>query len=89
MDPEIGTQTGGATRLSTWDNDTYTSTLNPEYVEAVQTAMETSRSTVVFREGWKEIAIAIVDSVQAMYGGEDPATATQNLQNQVLEIVNQ
>jgi multiple sugar transport system substrate-binding protein len=89
LDPEIGTQTGGATRLSTWNNDTYTSTLNPEYAEAVQTAMETSRSTVVFREGWKEIAIAIVDSVQAMYGGEEPTTAMQNLENQVLEIVNQ
>jgi multiple sugar transport system substrate-binding protein len=89
MDPPISTQTGGATRLSTWSNDTYTSALNPEYVEAVQESMRTSRSTVVFREGWKEIAIAIVDSVQAMYGGEDPATATQNLQNQVLEIVQQ
>ncbi len=87
VEPQIGTQTGGAPRLSTWSNATYTSSLNPEYVQTVQTAMQTSRSTVVFREAWKEIALGIVDAVQAIYGGEDPATATQNLQNQVETIV--
>lgn len=87
MEPKIGTATGGAARLSTWDNETYTSALNSDYVDAVQTAMQTSRPTAVFREGWKEIAIMIVDTVHAIYGGEDPAKAAENLQGQVLEVV--
>jgi len=85
-EPKIGTATGGAPRLSTWGNSVYTQALNPEYVAAVQTAMATSRPTAVFYEGWKEIAIMIVDSVQEMYGGTDPAQATENLQQKMLKV---
>jgi multiple sugar transport system substrate-binding protein len=87
VEPKIGTKTGGAPRLSTWGNSTYTAALNPEYVSAVQTAMKTSRPTAVFYEGWKEIAIMIVDAVQEMYGGKDPAKACEDLQTKVAGVV--
>jgi len=87
IDPQIGTKTGGATRLSTWGNEIYTKSLNAEYVTAVQTAMATSRPTAVFYEGWKEIAIMIVDAVQEMYAGTDPTKACQTLQDNVLKVI--
>lgn len=86
-DPKISTKTGGATRLSTWSSPTYTAALNPEYVTAVQTVMKTSRPTAIFYEGWKEIAIMIVDAVQEMYGGTDPAKACDDLQTKILGVV--
>ena len=87
VEPKIGTKTGGAARLSTWGNSTYTAALNPEYVSAVQTAMKTSRPTAVFYEGWKEIAIMVVDAVQEMYGGKDPAKACEDLQTKAAGVV--
>lgn len=88
-EPKIGTKTGGAPRLTTWDNSIYTSGLNADYVKAVQTAMATSRSTAVFYENWKEVAIMIIDSMHEMYSGKDPALATQDLQNKVLSLTKQ
>lgn len=88
VEPRIGTKTGGAPRITTWDNSVYTSALNPDYVKAVKTAMQTSRPTAVFYEGWKEIAIMIVDAVQEMYGGKEPATACEDLQNKILQVTN-
>ncbi|MCL4561388.1 MAG: sugar ABC transporter substrate-binding protein [Chloroflexi bacterium] len=88
IEPKIGTKTGGAPRLSSWDNATYSSSLNADYVTAVKTAMATSRPTAVFYEGWKEIAIMIVDAVQEIYGGTDPAKAMQTLQDKALPVVN-
>jgi len=87
VEPKIGTKTGGAARLSTWGNSTYTAALNPEYVTAVQTAMKTSRPTAVFYEGWKEIAIMVVDAVQEIYGGKDPAKACEDLQTKAAGVV--
>ncbi len=87
VEPKIGTATGGAPRLSTWSNPAYASTLNADYVTAVQTAMKNSRPTAVFREGWKEAAVMIVDAIQAIYGGEEPVKATADLQKRVSEIV--
>jgi len=86
MEPKIGTKTGGAPRLSTWGQSVYTEALNPEYVQAVQTAMATSRPTAVFYEGWKEIAIMVVDAVQEIYGGKDPAQAGEDLQQKALAV---
>ena len=76
----IGAFHGGATRVSTWSVDSYTSALNAEYVEATLTSMQTSRSSVVFREGWSKFALRIVDVIQDIYGGaapEDAAAAAQ------------
>lgn len=87
IEPKIGTATGGAPRLSTWSNEIYTQSLNPGYISAVQTAMATSRSTAVFYEGWKEIAIMIVDAVQEIYAGKDPVQACQELQDKASAVV--
>ena len=86
MDAKIGAQTGGATRLSTWSNETYTASLQPEYVTAVQTAMTTSRPTAVFTDFYEEVALAIVDTIQEIYGGMDPVEACDQLQNKIIEI---
>jgi multiple sugar transport system substrate-binding protein len=87
-EPIIGGFHGGAARVSTWSNSDYTDKLNPEYVATVLAAMQTSRPTVVFREGWSEYALAIVDSIQAMYGGTAPEEAVNTAQERITELVN-
>jgi multiple sugar transport system substrate-binding protein len=71
----IGTATGGAPRNSAWSDPEYTQALNPDYVKAVKTAMQTVRSTVVFKEGWKDGALAIVDTMLAIAQGTDQRAA--------------
>lgn len=89
IEPVIGALHGGAARLSTWENPAYTDTLDPDYVETVLESMQTSRTTVVFRENWSEYALIIVDAVQAIFGGADPADAVAAAQQQILALVNQ
>jgi multiple sugar transport system substrate-binding protein len=72
---KIGTKTGGAPRLSSYTDAVYTASLNPDYVKTVNTAMQTSRTTVVLKEGWKDGALAIVDTELAIAQGTDPTTA--------------
>ncbi|GMW03789.1 MAG: hypothetical protein AMXMBFR84_49230 [Candidatus Hydrogenedentota bacterium] len=86
MEPRVATFHGGAARLSTWSDPHYTEKLNPEYVRTVQTAMKTSRPTAEFREGWKEHAIEISASIQAMYKGEAPEAVAERLQSKLLEL---
>ncbi len=71
----IGGSTGGAPRLSSWQDPVYTDKLVPEYVSAVNEAMATSRTTVVLTDGWKDGALAIVDGMQAMANGTDQTAA--------------
>lgn len=75
---KIGASTGGAPRNSAWSDPAYTDALKPEYVEAVNTSMQTVRSTVVFREGWKDGALAIVDTMLAISQGTDQASACRS-----------
>jgi multiple sugar transport system substrate-binding protein len=88
-DAAIGSFHGGAPRLSTWAETAYTDNLNPDYVATVQKAMQTSRTTVVFREGWSEYALAIVDAIQAMYAGSSPEDATSASQKAIAKLVEQ
>jgi multiple sugar transport system substrate-binding protein len=87
-EPRIGAMHGGAARLSTWDDAGYKAELNPDYVKVVQDSMRTSRSTVVFREGWAEYALAIVDAIHEIHGGATPEAATEALQARFLEMLN-
>lgn len=89
IEPTIGAFHGGAGRLSTWDDADYQSALNAEYVDAVLESMKTSRTTVVFREGWSEFALAIVTSIHDMHGGTAPEEATAKLQTQFEELLQQ
>ncbi len=80
----IGASTGGAPRMSAYNDPNYTGKLNPAYITTVSEAMKTSRTTVVFRENWKDGALAIVDLMLAIEQGQDPAAAAAK-QNDVLK----
>jgi multiple sugar transport system substrate-binding protein len=81
MDAAFGLKTGGATRTSTWANPDYVAAFAPGYVEAVSKQLEHTRPTMVFREGWGEVVLVIVDAIHAIYAGEDPAAAVATLQS--------
>lgn len=87
IEPLIGTKTGGAARLSTWSNETYSSSLNSEYVEVVNTAMATSRPAAIFYDGDAQIALPIIDAVHAIYGGTEPSVACENLQQELQDLI--
>ena len=72
---KIGAATGGAPRLSSYSDPVYTGKLNPDYVATVNKAMQTSRTTVVFKEGWKDGALTIADTELAIAQGTDPTAA--------------
>jgi multiple sugar transport system substrate-binding protein len=84
----IGSATGGAPRLSSYDDPVYTEALMPEYIAAVNDAMADSRTTVVLKEGWKDGALAIVDTMLAIANGEDPEAACAAGNEALLAAVN-
>jgi multiple sugar transport system substrate-binding protein len=84
----IGAATGGAPRLSAYSDPAYTDSLVPEYVSAVNDAMADSRTTVVLKEGWKDGALAIADTMLAIANGEDPAAACAAGNEALLAAVN-
>lgn len=77
---KIGKLHGGAARQSTWTQSEYTEAFPSDYVEAVSEAMKTSKSSVVFKSGWSESALKIVDVIQAIYKGEEPEQAVKPAQ---------
>lgn len=85
-EPEIGKLHWGAVRKSTQNNSTYTRALNPEYAKVVGGATATSKTSVVFREGFSELALAIVDAIQAIYGGESPDNAAKAAQEKFRKV---
>ncbi len=87
-EPRIGKLHWGAVRKSTQANPEYTAALNPEFADVVGSAMATSRTSVVFREGFSEFALRIVDAIQAMYGGESAASAAESANNDFGSMVN-
>jgi multiple sugar transport system substrate-binding protein len=72
---KIGATTGGAPRVSSYSDPAYTAKLVPDYVKTVNDAMQTSRTTVVFKENWKNGALAIVDGMLAIANGGDPTAS--------------
>lgn len=87
IEPLIGTKTGGAARLSTWNNETYRNTLNPEYIEVVEIAMATSRPATIFYEGGDaQIALPIIDAMQSIYTGTEASVACENLQKELQKL---
>jgi multiple sugar transport system substrate-binding protein len=75
MTAKIGTSTGGAPRLSAYADPAYTSALKPEYISTVNAAMKSARSTVVFKDAWKDGSLAVLDGMLAIAQGKDAATA--------------
>ena len=68
-EPKIGAFHGGAARMSTWSNTTYTKTLNSDYVKSTLESMKTTRSSVVMKKGWSQYALEIVDTIHRIQGG--------------------
>ena len=87
-DPKIGKLHWGSVRESTNANSEYVSALNPEYAKVVIEATKTSKTSVVFREGFSELALAVVDAIQAIYGGSSPEDAAKEAQETFKRIVN-
>ena len=87
IEPVIGAYHGGAARVSTWADAGYTSALDAGYVATVLDSMKTSRSTVVFREGWSRFVLEIVDAIHAMHAGTEPGDATGAAQAQFVEML--
>jgi multiple sugar transport system substrate-binding protein len=75
-EPKIGTFHGGAGRLSTWENNEYTSTLNPDYVSATLESMKTVRTSVVPVQDFNKYALEIMDVILNIHGGASSADAT-------------
>jgi multiple sugar transport system substrate-binding protein len=72
----IGTFHGGAGRLSTWENQEYTSTLNSDYVSATLESMKTVRTSVVPVDAFNKYALEIMDVILRIYNGASSADAT-------------
>lgn len=87
-DPKIGKLHWGSVRKSTNANSEYLSALNPEYAKVVKEATKTSKTSVVFRQGFSELALAVVDAIQAIYGGESPQAAAAQAQATFKKVVN-
>jgi multiple sugar transport system substrate-binding protein len=85
---KIGATTGGAPRLSSYSDPTYTGKLVPEYVSTVNAAMQTSRTTVVFKDNWKDGALAIVDGMLAIANGGDPTASCAKANDALKAAVN-
>jgi ABC-type glycerol-3-phosphate transport system substrate-binding protein len=90
IEPQIALATGGAPRFSSWlDPSVYTEAMNVEFALTVQTAMQTSRPTIVLHQRWSEIARAIAQSIQEIYAGADAAAEMERLQAQAMDIIHQ
>lgn len=86
-EPKIGKLHWGAVRNSSQTNPEYTGSLNPEYAEVVGEATKTSKTSVVFREGFSELALTLVDAIQSIHGGESPDSAAAKAQANFNSIV--
>ncbi|MCB2128246.1 MAG: sugar ABC transporter substrate-binding protein [Rhodobacteraceae bacterium] len=87
LDMTNGMATGGAPRLSTWANPEFTASLNPEFVSAVSVAMNNTSPTAVFKEGWEEGALMVIDAIHQIYSGTDPQTAAEELESNISSVI--
>ena len=87
MEPKMGIAHGGPARMSTWANPDYSATLHPDYIKVTEIAMQTSQPAAVFYEHWAEVALGITDATHAIYNGQDPVEALQDLEDMTLEFV--
>lgn len=85
---KIGVSTGGAPRLSSYSDPTYTGKLLPEFISTVNATLPGARTTVVLKEGWRDGALAIVDGMLAIANGADPTAACAKANDALLKAVN-
>ncbi|QQE66238.1 ABC transporter substrate-binding protein [Leptolyngbya sp. BL0902] len=90
MEAKIAVATGGAPRFSSWlTPSVYTEAMDLNYALTVQTAMRTSRPTVVLHPQWNRVAMAITNAIHRIYDGEDPRIAADQLQATALQYLAQ
>ncbi|MBE9155955.1 extracellular solute-binding protein [Nodosilinea sp. LEGE 06152] len=90
MEAKIAVATGGAPRFSSWlTPSVYTEAINFDYALAVQTAMQTSRPTVVLHPRWNQMALAIAATIHQIYDGAEPKLAVDQLQTTVVQLIAQ
>ncbi len=88
MEAKIAVATGGAPRFSTWlTSSVYTEAMNIDFALAVQRAMQTSRPTAVLHPNWAQVALAIAETIQAIYDGAEPTAAAADLQATVTQMM--
>ncbi|WP_232285775.1 extracellular solute-binding protein [Crocosphaera chwakensis] len=88
IEQKIGVMTGGAPRFSSWVTPSvYTEAMNIDYALAVQTAMKTSRPTVVLHPRWDQGAKAIATTIHRIYDGANEESAVAELQTQIKQIM--
>lgn len=83
MTAELGVATGGAPRDSAWADPAYVQALDAGYVAAVKEQMQHTRPTSVFRQGWNDFVLMIVDAIHEIYQGVPPEDAVAELQANV------
>lgn len=81
----IGANTWGAPRSSAYRNRAYTAKLVPQYAETVSRVMRSARSTAVLSGKWKQGGLIIVDAMQAIARGADPARQMAAANRQMLQ----
>lgn len=88
MEAKIGVKTGGAPRFSSWlTPSVFTEAMNVDYALAVQTAMQTSRSTAVLHPNWNQAAQAIAATLHQIYDGVEADVAAAQLQSRIKQIM--
>jgi len=87
IDVTNGIATGGAPRLSTWSDPSFVKQLNAEFAKAVSVAMNSTSPTAVFKEGWEEGALMVIDAVHHIYNGTDPKDAAEELQENISSVI--
>ncbi|WP_243397390.1 extracellular solute-binding protein [Crocosphaera subtropica] len=88
IERKISVVTGGAPRFSSWVTPSvYTEAMNIDYALAVQTAMRTSRPTVVLHSNWNQVAKAIATTIQEIYDGAKQEVAVAKLQTQIQQMM--
>ncbi len=87
MTAALGVATGGAPRDSSWADADYVKALDAGYVAAVKTQMQHTRPTSVFRQGWNDVVLMIVDAIHQIYQGASPEDAVAELQTNVKDTL--
>ncbi|WP_439603531.1 ABC transporter substrate-binding protein [Shinella sp.] len=87
MTAALGVATGGAPRDSAWADADYVKALDAGYVAAVKTQMQHTRPTSVFRQGWNDVVLMIVDAIHQIYQGTSPEDAVAELQTNVQDTL--
>ncbi|MEA3537007.1 sugar ABC transporter substrate-binding protein [Rhizobium sp. CC-YZS058] len=87
MTAALGVATGGAPRDSAWADADYVKALNAGYVAAVKDQMQHTSATSVFRQGWSDVVLLIVDAIHQMYQGTSPEDAVAELQTNVKDTL--